>query len=265
MSKIILVTTRKYYDIQSSSLIDISKESLTMIAESLSLKNDGTTDEDGYDYDFEDGEAPQQMQERADCELFAIKELFLNYGSNTDLTKSAREFWSNWDGVLSLKHLVIDNMFDIYVAPCFPTTYRSRDLSVRHLYLFALFKDLFGQEAYLLAHDKDLYLNNEERPVTIEDIEMGGNHLPSTIPIENIIGFQHAYDSSKYYKSFILKLTAIVSVEDCNALLAEFAKEHHNRDLLCKIDDIPFDINGHLLSLEKCNREEWDNKKNEIK
>lgn len=274
----ILVTTRAYYalTVVDDDLIEVPSERLNAFAEKITaLKKEITESQsekaallaekrrasaDDYDPfenqesdDVEDAETVESdlsitIKEPSICLSDVFKSLFISDGSAEDV-RSYEGYWDNWDSKLFLKRIVVPNnttskSFYVYVAPCFPIGFLSTNYMIRHEYLNMLFSNLINSNAVLLAHDKDLYKDSDERSITEEDIHNGGNVLKiDSICLEQVFGFQHVNERNRIFSSFIDKLKSL-TFDDCTNAIKVIQSDKKNREKFVEIDNYPFNDDG---------------------
>lgn len=264
----ILVTTRLYYSIEVTpeNLVEIDSAGLIRIAnliqdykhekEAEQIKKNGELEMNGRanidDFDpFEDEDDIVNEDNLTIEELDytkIIRQLFIEGGSAED-HRSYNGFWDNWNSKLYLKRIILNknaNSIVLYIAPCFPTDYYKENLSIRHAYLKALFDKLFSSHSLLIAHDKDLYIENDERCLKIEDCISGSKELSEeVIPLCQVFGFQHVSDPHRLYSVFVNKLGNL-SYEDCLNAIETIEHDINNRTIFELIDNYPFSQDGKL-------------------
>lgn len=274
----ILVTTRAYYTLTvvDDDLIEVPSDRLNAFAEKITaLKKEITESQsekaallaekrrasaDDFDPfenqesdDVDDAEnvesdSPIIIEGPSICLHDVFKSLFISDGSAEDV-RSYEGYWDNWDSKLYLKRIAVHNSaksksFNVYVAPCFPIGFLSTNYMIRHEYLNMLFSDLINSNVVLLAHDKDLYKDSDERSITEEDIHNGGNVLNiDKISLEQVFGFQHVNERNRIFSSFIDKLKSL-TFDDCTNAINVIQSDKKNREIYVKIDNYPFNDDG---------------------
>jgi len=271
----ILVTTRLYYSIEvpPKDLVEINSADLISIAhlvqgykqekESEQMKKNEDLEKNGRanidDFDpFEDDEDDEDVVNEDDSNLdyvdynTIIRQLFIEEGSAEDY-RSYNGYWEDLNSKLCLKRIIASSSgksIIIYVAPCFPTNYDKMNLSIRHAYLKALFGKLLSSHSLLIAHDKDLYIENEERCLAAKDCISGSQALSEeVIPLCQVFGFQHVSDPNRLYSIFINKLGKL-SYEDCLHAIEAIERDMNNRTIFDQIDNFPFGEDGKLKSID---------------
>lgn len=294
----ILVTTRKYYDLvvneddmipvdenrmsEFSSLIEeMHKRSDSEKKKELEDKGQFSVSDIDFDTSIDDDEEedddPEYINDERDVNnepnsdaVKIISDLFENFGSDED-ARYYRNFWRTWNPPLFLKRIVkekvdkdkIAGRITVYVAPCFPTMYDSLNINIRHIFLTTLFGELLNNSSFLIAHDKDLYHDSDERHLSLEDCKEGKFVLKEDIvTLDKVFGFQHVNEMGNMYSEFVRKLD-MLSYEDCEKAIRLLHTDKQNREKYEKIDKYPFNVDGTFKS--NGNAEELSNIINEIK
>ncbi len=274
----ILVTTRAYYTLTvvDDDLIEVPSDRLNAFAEKITVLKKEITESQSEkavllaekrrgsadDYDPFENQDPEDVDDAENVESDSpitieapsiylpdvFKSLFITDGSAEDV-RSYEGYWDNWDSKLYLKRIAVHNSaksksFNVYVAPCFPVGFMSANYMIRHEYLNMLFSNLINSNVVLLAHDKDLYKDSDERSITEEDIRNGGNVLKiNGVSLEQVFGFQHVNERNRIFSSFIDKLQSL-SFDDCANAIKVIQSDKKNREIFVKIDNYPFNDDG---------------------
>ncbi len=274
----IFVTTREYYSLSvpADDMIEVTHERMSSFADKINairqeieeaqtLTNDALaenkrasaldfepfdnpTDEELDDLGdaVECNESPKPPTEVTLSISDTFKHLFMDGGSAEDV-RSYKGYWDNWDSKLYLKRIVQkqdDQSVTVIVAPCFPTDFVSSNYRIRHEYLRMLFGELLSPDVFLIAHDKDLYKDSNERCLTEDDCKNGGNILNGyRIPLGQIFGFQHLNERNHVFSIFVKKLSEL-TVEDCREAIKVIESDKKNREKYTEIDNYPFSSKG---------------------
>ena len=276
MNKTILITTRDYYSLNSEivSPVEVSLESFSKFLIAITEKGSASGNNERSMACIMGGKKKKTNQDDNNP-LDAIKKMFIKGGSSED-KKKYKGFWDDWDYKFYLKHLLIPNpkqmqekqetikqtgidagvnecndkeddnnipdYFDIYVAPCFPTKFKDTNLEIRHQYIQVIFGKLLNEDSILLAHDLDLFLNNDERFLTKEDCQAANNvFTENTINFSNIFGFQHVDDPHTIYSDFIKKIgTDNLTPKLCNDIIEKLIDKENNLKYYKQVDEYPF-------------------------
>lgn len=278
----ILVTTRKYYDlvVNEDDMIPVDDNRLSIFSslieelhkqsdfeEKKELEDKGLVSVSDIDFDasFDDDDEdddPEYVKDEKDVNnesksdvVKTISDLFENFGSDED-ARCYGAFWSTWNSPLFLKRIIKEKIvkdktegrITVYVAPCFPTMYDTRNIYIRHKFLTILFGELLNNNTFIIAHDKDLYYDSDERNLSLEDCKEGKFVLKEDIVnLDKVFGFQHVNEKGSMFSEFVRKLD-MLSYEDCEKAIRILQTDKQNRGKYEKIDKYPFNVDGTFKS-----------------